>query len=101
MFKTIFFIDVFIFDYYLNLRMKSRIVNNSDKKMSDEQTDKKQENQGNDTTPASSGGYQTTVDETTRKTGVASTGDAKDTAMPEAPENDSVVGSPNQGTESR
>ncbi len=69
--------------------------------MSDQQTDKKQENQSNDETPTSSGGYQTTIDETTRKTGVASTGDAKDTAMPEAPENDSVVGSPNQGTESR
>lgn len=101
MFKTIFFVDVFIFDCYLNLSMKSRIVNSSNKKMSDQQPDKKQENQDTDTTPTSSGGYQTTIDETTRKTGVASAGNAKDTAMPEAPENDSVVGSPNQGTESR
>jgi hypothetical protein len=47
------------------------------------------------------GGYQTTVDEETRKTGVASKSDAKSTATPEAPENDSVIGGPNQGTESR
>lgn len=48
-----------------------------------------------------SGGYQTTIDEETRKTGVAAKSDAKPTATPEAPGNDSVVGSPNQGTESR
>jgi hypothetical protein len=48
-----------------------------------------------------SGGYQTTLDEENRKTGVASESDAKPTATPEAPENDSVIGSPNQGTESR
>ncbi|MBF2065865.1 MAG: hypothetical protein IGS39_15805 [Calothrix sp. C42_A2020_038] len=50
---------------------------------------------------AASGGYQTTEQEETRKTGVASSSDAKPTATPEAPENDSVAGSPNQGTESR
>lgn len=54
-----------------------------------------------DNTADASGGYQTTIDEETRKTGVASDSDAKSTATPEAPENDSVVGSPNQGTESR
>lgn len=54
-----------------------------------------------DATADESGGYQTTIDEETRKTGVASESDAKPTATPEAPENDSVVGSPNQGTESR
>ncbi|NJL64720.1 MAG: hypothetical protein HC903_26530 [Methylacidiphilales bacterium] len=48
-----------------------------------------------------SGGYQTTLEEENRKTGVASESDVKSTAKPEAPENDSVVGSPNQGTESR
>jgi hypothetical protein len=47
------------------------------------------------------GGYQSTIDEETRRTGVASKSDAKPSAMPEAPENDTVVGSPNQGTESR
>ena len=47
------------------------------------------------------GGYQSTIDEETRRTGVASKSDAKPTAKPEAPENDTVVGSPNQGTESR
>jgi hypothetical protein len=54
-----------------------------------------------DNTADASGGYQTTIDEETRKTGVASDSDANSTATPEAPENDSVVGSPNQGTESR
>ncbi|GAX44982.1 hypothetical protein NIES4075_60010 [Tolypothrix sp. NIES-4075] len=54
-----------------------------------------------DNTADASGGYEPTIDEETRKTGVASKSDAKSTATPEAPENDSVVGSPNQGTESR
>ncbi|MEH1847949.1 MAG: hypothetical protein V7L25_23955 [Nostoc sp.] len=54
-----------------------------------------------ETTPTASGGYQTTTDESTRKTGEAEKSDAKPTATPEAPENDSVAGSPNQGTESR
>lgn len=44
---------------------------------------------------------ETSKDEASRKTGVAVESDAKPTATPEAPENDSVVGSPNQGTESR
>lgn len=65
--------------------------------MSEEQ---KTTNQQKDDTTAG-GGYQTTVDEETRQTGVASASDAKPTARPEAPENDSVPGSPNQGTESR
>ena len=54
-----------------------------------------------DNTADASGGYETTIDEETRKTGVASKSDAKPTATPEAPGNDSVAGSPNQGTESR
>ncbi|MCV3214328.1 hypothetical protein OGM63_12540 [Plectonema radiosum NIES-515] len=54
-----------------------------------------------DNTADASGGYQTTIEEETRKTGVAAESDAKPTAKPEAPGNDSVVGSPNQGTESR
>ncbi|MEH1839476.1 MAG: hypothetical protein V7L20_12040 [Nostoc sp.] len=54
-----------------------------------------------ETTPSSSGDYQTTLDESTRQTGDAEKSDAKSTATPEAPENDSVAGSPNQGTESR
>ncbi len=69
--------------------------------MSDQQADKREEQSLDKDSPTSAGGYQTTVDETTRKTGVASSSQAKDTATPEAPENDSVVGSPNQGTESR
>ncbi len=69
--------------------------------MSDQQADKKEDKSLDKDSTTSAGGYQTTVDETTRKTGVASASDAKDTATPEAPENDSVAGSPNQGTESR
>jgi hypothetical protein len=49
----------------------------------------------------SSDGYQTPVDPDIRQTGLATKSDAKSTATPEAPENDSVPGSPNQGTESR
>ncbi|MEH2227673.1 hypothetical protein [Nostoc sp.] len=44
---------------------------------------------------------ETPIDESTRKTGDAEKSDAKSTATPEAPENDGVAGSPNQGTESR
>jgi hypothetical protein len=47
------------------------------------------------------GGYQTPLEDENRRTGVAQKSDAKTTATPEAPENDTVVGSPNQGTESR
>lgn len=54
-----------------------------------------------DDTAAASGGYQTTIEEENRKTGVGVYTDLKSTVEPEAPENDSVVGSPNQGTESR
>ncbi|MEH2314506.1 MAG: hypothetical protein V7K18_06370 [Nostoc sp.] len=60
-----------------------------------------QKSNNQETTPTASGGYQTTADESTRKTGDAEKSDAKPTATPEAPENDSVAGSPNQGTESR
>lgn len=49
-----------------------------------------------------SGGYQTTTDEETRKTGVATEVDAKESAKPESGSSESVVeGSPNQGTEKR
>lgn len=46
-------------------------------------------------------GDQTPLDESQRKTGVDADTDAQSTALPESPENDSVPGSPNQGTESR
>ncbi|MBD6617797.1 hypothetical protein FNW02_18680 [Komarekiella sp. 'clone 1'] len=61
--------------------------------------EKKSDNQG--TTPSASGGYQTPIEEDIRKTGDAEKSDAKPTATPEAPGEDSVAGSPNQGTESR
>ncbi|MBN3958411.1 MAG: hypothetical protein V7L31_27555 [Nostoc sp.] len=54
-----------------------------------------------ESTPTASGGYQTPIDESIRKTGDAEKSDAKPTATPEAPGEDSVAGSPNQGTESR
>lgn len=60
-----------------------------------------QKSSNEDTTATSSGGYQTTLDEATRQTGDAEKSDAKTSATPEAPENDTVQGSPNQGTESR
>ncbi|MEH2045395.1 hypothetical protein [Nostoc sp.] len=63
--------------------------------------EQKEKSNNQEATPTASGGYQTTVDESTRKTGDAEKSDAKTTATPEAPENDSVAGSPNQGTESR
>jgi hypothetical protein len=46
-------------------------------------------------------GYQTPLDESIRKTGDAEKSNARPTATPEAPGEDSVAGSPNQGTESR
>ncbi|MBW4590423.1 hypothetical protein G7B40_035105 [Aetokthonos hydrillicola Thurmond2011] len=49
-----------------------------------------------------SGGYQTTTDSETRKTGVAAKTDAKPTAVPESGSSDEFVeGGPNQGTEKR
>lgn len=64
--------------------------------MSEEQKSDSQE-----TTPNASSGYQTPIDQDIRKTGTAAESDAKSTAKPEAPGEDSVAGSPNQGTESR
>jgi hypothetical protein len=54
-----------------------------------------------DSTATASGGYQTPLQEDIRKTGDAEKSDARPTARPEAPGEDSVAGSPNQGTESR
>ncbi|QIR36425.1 hypothetical protein HCG51_06435 [Tolypothrix sp. PCC 7910] len=53
------------------------------------------------TTPTASGGYQTPLEDSIRKTGDAEQSDARETAKPEAPGEDNVAGSPNQGTESR
>ncbi|AUT03603.1 MULTISPECIES: hypothetical protein [Nostocales] len=63
--------------------------------------EKKQKSKNQETTPTASGGYQTPLQEDIRKTGDASQSDARETAKPEAPGEDSVAGSPNQGTESR
>ncbi|MBD2357095.1 hypothetical protein H6G41_21110 [Tolypothrix sp. FACHB-123] len=52
-------------------------------------------------TPSASGGYQTPLEDSIRKTGDAEQSDARQTATPEAPGEDNVAGSPNQGTESR
>ncbi|MEH1929167.1 hypothetical protein [Nostoc sp.] len=61
----------------------------------------KQKPNNQESTPTASGGYQTTIDEETRKTGDAEKSDAKPTATPEAPGEDPIAGSPNQGTASR
>ncbi len=61
----------------------------------------KQKSNNQEATPTASGGYQTPLEEDIRKTGNAEKSDAKSTANPEAPGDDSVAGSPNQGTESR
>ena len=51
---------------------------------------------------AATGGYQTTVDERTRKTGQATKPDVKPTVAPESGSSDTLVeGGPNQGTEKR
>ena len=56
---------------------------------------------GEENTDAS-GGYQTTIDEETRKTGVAAKTDAKPSAAPESGSSDQFVeGGGNQGTEKR
>lgn len=61
----------------------------------------KQKPNNQESTPSASGGYQTPIDEEIRKTGDAEQSNAKTTATPEAPGEDPVAGSPNQGTESR
>ena len=63
--------------------------------------EKKQKSNSQDSTATASGGYQTPLNEEIRKTGAAAESNAKDTAKPESPSEDSVAGSPNQGTESR
>jgi hypothetical protein len=65
--------------------------------MSEEQ--KQKSNEG--TTPTAAGGYQTPLEDSIRKTGDAEQSDARQSAKPEAPGEDDVAGSPNQGTESR
>ncbi|MBW4636126.1 MAG: hypothetical protein KME30_30880 [Iphinoe sp. HA4291-MV1] len=51
---------------------------------------------------ATSGGYQTPVDADTRKTGAATKGDAKPSAVPESGSSDQLTeGGGNQGTEKR
>ncbi|MDM9383037.1 hypothetical protein QUB80_20290 [Chlorogloeopsis sp. ULAP01] len=60
-----------------------------------------EQEKGKETTPSTSGGYQTPIEEDIRKTGTAAQDDAKNSAKPESPGEDTVAGSPNQGTESR
>ncbi len=47
------------------------------------------------------GGNETPIEDANRRTGVPEKSGGKTSATPESPENDTVVGSPNQGTESR
>jgi photosystem I subunit 4 len=54
------------------------------------------------TTPTASGGYQTPVEEESRKTGNAAQTDAKPSAVPESGSSDQITeGGGNQGTEKR
>lgn len=55
------------------------------------------------TTPTTSGGKQTPLEETSRKTGMGTSTDASSGAEPEAPgdANKDVPGDPNQGTDAR
>ena len=64
--------------------------------MTEEQKSNNQESK-----PNASGSDETPIDESIRKTGEIGKTDAKSTATPEAPGEDFVAGSPNQGTESR
>ncbi len=53
-------------------------------------------------TPKASGGYQTPLNESERKTGMAVPTGGKESATPESGSSDTLVeGSPNQGTEKR
>ncbi|MEA5514744.1 hypothetical protein [Nodularia sp. UHCC 0506] len=63
--------------------------------------EQRQKSHNQETTPSASGGYQTPVEPEIRKTGNAAETEARNSAKPEAPGEDTVAGSPNQGTESR
>lgn len=66
------------------------------------ETQETQNQQPEDVNANASGGYQTTIDEETRKTGVAAKNDAKPTAVPESASSDQFTeGAGNQGTEKR
>ncbi|MGG6296514.1 hypothetical protein ACQ4M4_19140 [Leptolyngbya sp. AN02str] len=70
--------------------------------MTTQDNDNKRQDQQSKESTATSGGYQTPVDEAIRQTGPAIKDDARPTARPESPSSDDgVPGSPNQGTESR
>lgn len=63
--------------------------------------EEKQKSSEQETTPSASGGYQTPVEADIRKTGTAANTDRRPGSEPESPGEDTVAGSPNQGTESR
>ncbi|MBK1990127.1 hypothetical protein A0J48_021800 [Sphaerospermopsis aphanizomenoides BCCUSP55] len=71
-----------------------------EKKTHKQQQSKQQANH-QENTPATAGGYQTPLQEDIRKTGDTEKSDARETATPEAPGEDKVAGSPNQGNPSR
>lgn len=63
---------------------------------------KNTQNQPTEESTNASGGYQTTIDEETRKTGAATKSEGKSAAVPESGSSDQFVeGGPNQGTEKR
>lgn len=71
--------------------------------MSEQQDEKKeQSSNANESTPTTSGGYQTPIETDIRKTGSGAQTDAKSTAVQESGSSDPLVeGGGNQGTEKR
>jgi photosystem I subunit 4 len=72
--------------------------------MSEQQQDQlpSEQSEAEQTTPMASGGYQTPIDESIRKTGAAEQIDAKPTAVQESGSSDPLTeGGGNQGTEKR
>lgn len=70
--------------------------------MANQNEEKKAQREEDAGTPKASGDYQTPIEESERKTGMAVPAGSKDSATPESGSSDTMVeGSPNQGTEKR
>jgi hypothetical protein len=82
--------------------MMPKFINRWSIIMANENEEMKSQHEEDVDTPAASGGYQTPIDESIRKTGTAVASGGKDSATPESGSSDTLVeGSPNQGTEKR
>ncbi len=70
--------------------------------MSNQNEEMKPQREEDAETPKASGDYQTSLNESDRKTGMAMPTGGKESATPESGSSDTLVeGSPNQGTEKR